>query len=147
MRGCHGSTLPVVTSWQTVQRKRSLWLSQYMAFKSPQGDSGLPALTLGLPTVKALLIESHFLTHPPSSTCRLSDQRQSLDHLFKSAETQCSFHDEKILLDFMLFFASLDRQVKSYHIQKAAVVSQQPRSHSSQPWSIPTNCHNEHHSI
>lgn len=43
--------------------ERSLWLSQRRAFKTPQGDSGLPAFTLGLPIVTAQSIECHF---PPA---------------------------------------------------------------------------------
>lgn len=108
--------------------ERSPWLSQHMAFKPPQGDSGLPDLALSLPTITALLIESY--PHPSGSICRLPEQIQSLDHHFKSTETQHSFLDVKIPLDFMFFFPSLDRQVKSWLIQKAAVVSHVHTPHS-----------------
>lgn len=41
------------------QVERNLWLSQCKAFKYPQGDSGLSALTLSLPTVRAESVVLH----------------------------------------------------------------------------------------
>lgn len=138
MRDCHGSTFPVVVSWQTVQ-----W----------GGAHGcLSTWLLNLPRVTVASLTSHH--HSPvkrelPAPLRFDMQAPWTDSVIRSPLQ--IYGDTALFLrceDTVRFhvFLSFTWQTSKILTHTESSCSKS-RSRSSQLWSIPANCRNERHSI